>query len=800
MKVSLKWLREYVDLTLSPADLARRLTLAGAEVDDIETVGGDWEGVVVAKVVNVGPHPNADRLRLATVDLGGETMTVVCGAPNVAPGQKVAFAKAGVRIIDGRTGQPAVLRPATIRGVESAGMVLSEKELGISDEHTGILVLPQEAPVGTPLSQYLGDVILDIDVTPNRPDLLSVLGVAREAAALTGVSVREPSLDYPEAGPPIQERVSVAIADPNFCLRYCAAFIEDVKIGPSPAWMQQRLTAAGMRPINNVVDITNYVMLELGQPLHAFDFRLLEGGQIIVRRARPGEHIVTIDGSSQTLDQDMLVIADAKAPVAVAGVMGGAASEVSDTTTTILLESANFLGANIRRTSAALKMRTESSLRFEKGLSPELAMIAAKRAIRLMVEIAGGRAARGIIDVYPGQRPLQPITLTRQRIRKVLGIDLEPEQVIEVLGFLGCGVQQASDGRYAVTIPYWRTDISIADDVIEELARIISYDELPTTTLRGAIPPAQPQPLRQVREQVRDILADAGMQEIINYPLTSLEALGKVLPAESLAETPPLRIANPMSREQQYLRLTLRASLLETLARNRRHRTDRLALFEVNRVYLPRPDDLPQEVEMVVGVVAGAEPPQWWQASGPIADFYDAKGYVEFLLDELGLTAQFQPAEDYSLLPGRTAQVIVNGQAVGMVGQVHPRVAAAFDLDEEAFLFEVNIEALVPHVGGPQRYEPILRYPAVVEDLAIVVDEALPAARVRDAIAAEPLVRSVTIFDVYRGDPIPPGKMSLTFRITYQAMDHTLTDDEVAQARGRIVQRLQRELGATLRG
>ncbi|MCJ7510900.1 MAG: phenylalanine--tRNA ligase subunit beta [Dehalococcoidia bacterium] len=800
MKVPLKWLGEYVDINLPAQELARRLTMAGTEVDAILTTGREWEKISVAQVVGVSPHPNADRLRLATVELGGEQMTVVCGAPNVAPGQKVAFARLGAELIDGHSGQPTILKAAKIRGVESAGMVCSEKELGLSDSHEGILVLPEDAPVGMPLGQYLGDTILDLDVTPNRPDCLSVLGIAREVAALSGGSVREPPGDYQELGQPIKERVRVEIADRDLCPRYCAALIEGVQIGPSPPWMQERLVAAGVRPISNVVDITNYVMLEVGQPLHSFDFSLISDRKIIVRRARPGEVMVTLDGTDRPLNHDMLVIADAKEAVAVAGLMGGAASEVSENATAILLESANFNPASIRRTSTALKLRTDASARFEKGLNPELAMVAIRRAVRLMLELAGGRAAEGIIDVYPGKRRETRITVTQERLRRVLGLQLPTPQVRQTLVSLGFGCRWVPPDRYVVRVPYWRTDVHIPDDVAEELARIIGYGELPTTTLSGAIPPAQPQPSRELRERVRDILAAAGMQEVITYSLTNLESLAKVLPPEELSQRPPLRVTNPMSYQQEYLRTTLRASLLETLASNLRHAQRRIALFEVGRVYLPRPEELPHEVESLAGVGTGDQPDRWRQPRGEPVDLYDAKAYLELLFNRLGLAVSYHDSEDFALVPGRTAEVRLDGQRVGLVGQVHPRVAASFDIEQDVYLFEVNLETLVPQVGKPRLYQSLSRFPAVEEDIAIVVDEGVTAAQVQAIVEAFSLVQRAALFDVYTGPPVPAGKKSLAYAISYQSLDHTLTDAEVDRERRRILERLSREVGAVLRG
>jgi phenylalanyl-tRNA synthetase beta chain len=799
VKIPLKWLRDYVDITLSPQDLACRLTMAGSEVSEILSTSGNWDKISVARVVDVSRHPNADRLHLATVDLGDERITVVCGAPNVAVGQKVAFARLGAELIDGHSGQPAILKAARIRGVESAGMVCSEKELGLSDYHEGILVLPQDAPVGTPLADYLGDNVLDVDVTPNRPDCLSVLGIAREVAALTGQTVREPSLDYPEEGRPAKERAKIEIADRDLCPRYCATIIDGVRIGPSPPWLQERLLAAGLRPISNVVDATNYVMLEVGQPLHAFDFSRIGGRRIIVRRTRPGETITTLDGSVRLLAPDMLVIADAGEAVAVAGIMGGAASEVGDGTTTILLEAANFNAASLRRTSAALKLRTDASLRFEKGLSPELAMVGVRRATRLILELAGGQAAPGVIDVYPGKQRVTRIAVTQERLRKILGVQLPVSHVRQTLMSLGFGCRWLPPDRYVVRVPYWRTDVRIPDDVAEEVARVVGYDELPTTTLAGVIPPATPQPARQLRERVGDMLAAAGMQEVITYSLTDLENLAKVLSPEALAAHPPLRAANPMSRQQEYLRTTLRASLLEALAANLRHRqAGMIALFETARLYLSRPDDLPQEVECLAGVVSGARPDRWGHPSETV-DFFDAKAYLDFLFDRLSLAPAYEDSEDFALLPGRSGEARLNGQRLALVGQVHPRVAAAFDIEQDVFLFEVDLDALLPHIGKPHHYQPLSRFPAVEEDIAIVVDEGLPAAQVQAIIESSSLVQRAVLFDVYTGPPVPAGKKSLAYSLTYQSFEHTLTDAEVQRERQRILERLSRQVGAELR-
>ena len=800
MRLPLRWLSEYVDLSLSHRELAERLTIAGIEVGEIIASAGDWEGITVAQVVDVARHPNADRLVLATVDLGnGERQTVVCGAPNVAAGQKVPFAAAGVRLIDGHTGKPAVLKSAVIRGVQSAGMICSEKELGLSDEHEGILVLDEGAPLGLPLASFLGEVVFDLEVTPNRPDLLSIVGVAREVAALTGQPLREPSLEHKEVGPQITGRVKVEIPDPDLCPRYCAALIEGVRVAESPSWLQERLISAGMRPINNVVDITNYVMLELGQPLHAFDFAKIRRKRIIVRRAEPGEKINFLDGTERELLSDMLVIADAEVPLALAGVMGGLESEVDPETTTVLLESANFYAPNIRRTSQALKLRSDASSRFEKGLSRQLPPIAAQRAVKLILELCGGRAAKGLADEFPGKQRDMRVTLTQERLRRILGIEVATAQVRQILTSLGFSCRWVPPDRFVVRVPYWRTDVAIPDDVIEEIARIIGYDQLPTSLLRGELPTAWPQTRYRLRERVADALAAAGLQEVISYSLTSLDTLAKVLAPEELAVNRPLRIANPMSREAEYARTTLRASLLGTLAANARTNTGLLALFERGRVYLPQVDDLPQEVESVGAVVSGRRPDRWGQPTGDPVGFYDAKAYMERLLSVLGVSPEVQEAVDYAYLPGRTAAVLVDGRQVGLVGQIHPRVAAAFDIEAEVAMFELNLDALLPHIPPTVHYHPVPLFPSVEEDLAVVVPDGVAAGEALSIIRSFPLVRRASIFDVYTGPPVPEGRKSLAFSLSFQASEHTLTDAEVSRQRQHIIERLRRELGAELR-
>jgi phenylalanyl-tRNA synthetase beta chain len=802
MLVSLKWLSEYVPLTLPAKDLAERLSICGVKVERIIARGDEWEGVRVAQVLDVNPHPNADRLRLVTVDVAqDDRQTVVCGAPNVAVGLKVAFAPVGTRLRDGHSGEWAVLKASKIRGVESAGMVLSEKELGISDSHEGILELPEDAPVGEALRNYYGDTIFELEVTPNRPDHMSMLGVAWEVAAQTHAKVREPERIYAEAGSNVATaRTSVTIEARDLCSRYLAGIVERVKVGPSPDWMQERLLAAGMRSINNIVDITNYVMLETGQPLHAFDLRKLGGNKIVVRRAAAGERIRTIDDVDRELTPDMLVIADATKPVAVAGVMGGADSEVGDGTTTILLEAANFDAVNVRRTSGTLGLRTEASIRFEKGLHPELAANAVRRAMKLLVEHTGGRAAKGIVDAYPVKRADTRVVVTRNRIEQVLGIDLSTTQVRTALTDLGFGCRWVPPDRYVVRAPYWRTDVTQSDDVAEELARVVGYDRLQSLPLAGSIPEPYVDAVRDLRERLRDAAVAAGLQEVITYPLTSTEALLRVLPPEALEVHPPLRVQNPMNVEQSVMRTSLRGSVLQAVAANLRRERGTVAIFEAARAYMTREGDLPQERELIVGAVAGVHHGRWGEPVEDVVDFYDAKGLLEETFERIGAAVSFNAAEEYAMLRGCTAAIMAGEAQTGVVGQVHPQVASQFEISGPVYLFEIDVEKLLAAIQGTVRHQPMSRFPAVMQDLALLVDASVPAAKVTQAIASSALVSQVTLFDVYEGAPLPKGKRSLAYAVHFQSLEKTLTEPEVADARRRIIRRLEHEVGAKLRG
>ena len=824
MRVPLSWLSQYVPITVAPEELAHRLTMAGIEVGDVEAIGGDWDRgkLLVGKVLRVEKHPNADRLTLPSVDLGdGETVSVVCGAPNVAAGQKVAFAREGARLVNPHSREMETLKAARIRGVMSAGMVCSALELGLGDDHEGIVVLPDDAPVGTPLLDYLGDVILDIEVTPNRPDCLSVLGVAHEVAALTGQVVTEPDLSYDEEGGTIDVETKIEIVDPDLCPRYTASLITGIEIGPSPRWMQDALTKSGQRPINNVVDITNYVMLEYGQPLHAFDFDRVKEKTIIVRAARSGERLVTLDGEERILNPPVLTIADATDAVALAGVMGGANSEMHAGTTSVLLESASFDPVNTRRTAASLRLNTEASHRFERGIRAELAPQALRRATQLILQVAGGQAASGIVDLYPGRQERPPVRISSERIKQILGVELgmdqveaalsslglsptkEPEAVIDPIEHVDAALAQNRETTLWMDVPYWRSDLSIEDDLVEEVARIIGYDSIPTTMLSTSMPHHEPQPMRELKERLKDLLAARGMREVISYSLTSLETLEK---ADVQGKGPPLlMVANPPSGEVEYLRTGLRGSVLQTLAANRRVlHGEGVSLFEIGRVYLreaEREGDLPDEREMLVGAISGPRFVTSWQVPPGDAGFFDAKGVLESVFRETGVAVEFRPSSDPVLHPGRTARILHGEDELGVVGEVAPRVLGRFDLEEVTVaLFEVDMEALsraLPPEG--RRYQAAGRFPQSHRDLALFVDAGVPSARVQAIIENHGLVVRAVPFDVYTGEGVPQGKTSVAYRVTFQSSSGTLTAEQVNRAQEETLRRLRSEVGAQLR-
>ncbi|GAB4468031.1 MAG: phenylalanine--tRNA ligase subunit beta [Anaerolineae bacterium] len=860
MRVPLSWLRDYVDLTLPLEELAHRLTLAGLEVEDIEYIGipapqraaqghlvWDREKIVLGHILEVKPHPDADRLVLAMVDSGiGEVETVVTGAPNLYPYSGrgplnpplvVAYAREGAEVIDGHKddGSRLIIKPRKLRGIENRSMVCSEKELGLSDEHEGIMLLESDAAPGTPLQDVLGDAILDIALTPNLARCFSIIGVAREVAALTGQKVRYPDLSITAAGTSIETQAAIEITRPDLNPRFMLALLKGVTIGSSPDWLQRRLKMVGMRPINNIVDITNYVMMEYGEPLHAFDYDVLverAGGRpptIITRLPRPGERLTTLDDVERDLDEFTILVCDTAGALSLGGIMGGAESEVRDTTVNVLLEAASWNFINIRQTLSAQRERgkeivSEAAVRFSRGVHPAQAENGLRRAIEMMRQVAGGEIAAGILDNYPHPAPAVTVDLPMSEVERVLGIPLDRDAAAAILRGLEFEVEPVGSDALRATVPDHRLDIGhlndpkdedIADviaraDLLEEIARIYGYDRIPNTLLDDVLPPQRSNVTLEGEELVRDLLVESGLQEIISYRLTTPEREALLTPpgaSPDWPDVPYVTLANPISRDRTVMRHTLLASMLDVLAANARWRT-RQALFEVGQVYLPvEGEKLPSEPRRLCIALTGERGIAAWQ-DGPgqdmaLMDYFDLKGVIERLVEGLHLhDVRFEAGQHSSFYPGRTAVLQVNGGPVGVLGELHPLVIQAFGLpDRPVMAAELDLDALLALAREDFTVRPVSSYPVVYQDIAVVVDESMPAQAVEQAIreAGGALLAEVRLFDVYRGSQIGAGKKSLAYALAFQAPDRPLRDKDVDRLRGKIIATLERRLDARLR-
>jgi len=798
VRIPYRWLLEFVDTPASATTLAERLTMAGIEAGVVSAGTGIPQGVVVAEVLRVDPHPASGALRVCEVSTGAERYGVVCGAPNVRAGVRAAFAPPGAVLPGDRR-----IATLTIRGTVSEGMLCSEAELGAGEDADGILLLGPDAPVGADLVAHLGldDAILEVEVTPNRPDCLSIAGVAREVAALTGGRLRPPDVSVREDPGLATTGWRITIEDPELCPRYAARLVEGVTVAPSPAWLAQRLRAAGLRPISNVVDVTNYVLWELGHPLHAFDAALLPDRHVVVRRALGGETLATLDGQSRALTEDMLVIADPARPVAVAGVMGGASTEVRATTRTVLLESAYFKAGSVRRTARALGLSTEASYRFERGADIDGLRDALDRAAQLIADLGGGRVATGVLDAYPSPRRPVALPLRLERVRRVLGA-VPPSAVVgDVLRALGFPATERPGG-FEVVVPSFRRDVAIEDDLVEEVARIWGYEQIPATLPSGPLALTRRPRHLVALDAVRRALAATGGQEIMSLSLVDpgrLAALG-ISPDDARV----VRLQNPLAADRSVLRPTVLVGLLEAVATNVRRQSADLRLFEIGRVFEAKgAGTLPREETRVGLALTGLRAPRAWFTGRDRADVFDARGGVEAVVEALGRTGvTIEPAEAPYLEEGRAATVLVQGAPVGLVGELHPAVQRAFDLPAPVFVAELSLDAIEAVPARPVQHRALPRHPAVPRDLAVVVPAAVTAAAVDQAIHAlrTPWLRRAVLFDVYEGPQVGPGRKSLAYGLVYQAEDRTLTDAEVNQVHAELVERLRAQLGAEVRG
>ena len=799
MRISYKWLSEYLELP--PVDeLARRLTAVGLEVEAIERVGAGLSGVVAARILASERHPDAEKLSVTRVDIGdGAPLQVVCGAKNYQVGDVVPLAKVGTTLPGGTR-----IERAKLRGVESYGMLCSAKELGIDPDASGLYILPRDVAPGTLIVKALAldDVLLEVNVTPNRPDALSHVGIAREVAAAFGRKVALPASRLAEGGGPAADAVRVRIEAPEKCHRYAARVVEGVRIGPSPGWLARRLEACGIRSISNVVDVTNFVLLELGHPLHAFDLDKVAGREIVVRTAGPGERLTTLDGKDRALDPDDLVIADRDRGSALAGVMGGGQSEIAADTTRVLIESAWFAPPGVRRTSRRHGLKTEASYRFERGADPGMVIAALDRCAAMTAELAGGTVRAGVVDA--NARPFRPaeVRLRWERASQVLGMDVPREEARRILAGLGLAERESSELGATFVIPSWRQDLAIEEDLVEEIVRTRGYDAIPETLPRLALgTPALPDEAIATA-RVREALEAVGFCEAVNFSFVSPGDLAAVD-----AGARPVALKNAISAELGVMRTSLVPSLLRNAAFNLRQRVEDVRLYEIARTYtgLPGPGDEPaRERAQVAGVLLGRRSPLSWTVGAERVDFYDAKAAVTAVLDALGVRDVSWSAAAASWSHPRVSAELraPGGSSYGWVGELHPRVAAAFELPRGLLAFELDLAALLRDAHLSPLYSGVPRFPAVLRDLAVVVEDRVQAAQVLFAVRAEPLVEDAMLFDVYTGAPIPAGKKNLALALRYRAAERTLTDAEVDAAHAGIVERLRQDpfIRAELRG
>jgi len=803
MLLSIKWLRDYVDIELTPGELAGLLTMAGLEVDAIRETSPPFTGTVAAKILSIKPHPRADKLSLCEVSTGKDTYPVVCGAGNISPGDVVPLAKERATIPGGIT-----IKRSIIRGEVSEGMLCSEKELGLGEDAAGIMILPPDLTPGCDLTDALDlkDTVLDISITPNRADCLSIIGLAREVAAITGGKLSYPRIAFSEEGENIRRITSVDILDPDLCQRYSARVIRNVKIKPSPLWMRTRLEAVGLRAINNIVDVTNFVMMELGQPLHAFDYHLLEEGRIVVRRSHQGETFTTLDGKEHRLPSDTALICDGAKPVAIGGIMGGLNSEVRENTEMVLLESAYFNPSAIRRSARTLGMGTESSFRFERGVDSEGVIRALNRAAQLIADISCGQICKNYIDQYPKRMETPSISLRLKRVNEVLGTAIDTQEMAKILRSLEIAINKVEEDEevYQITPPTFRVDITREIDLIEEIARLYGYDRIPAKLPTVSVMPVIKTSKKSLEDRIRGVLVGHGYSEVINYSFICPESVDILTLEKDDKRRQLVRINNPLTEDQSVMRTTLLYSLLKTYEKNTRTGCFNLKIFEIGRVFFHRKEgELPVEENHVGCLLAGLRHDDLWHFKSP-ADFYDLKGCVEDIFGHLKISdVKFRSDTPETFLhPGRSCSIYLGDQFVGFLGEVHPHVLASLDLKNRVMVFELDLDALTANFSDRVLYREVSRFPSSSRDVAFLVSEALEANEIIVSAlgGGEELLEKVHIFDIYTDQGIPKGMKSLGLRFSYRSSNRTLTDVEVNQVHSRIVQEIVASTGAKIRG
>lgn len=811
MQVSIKWLKDYIDFTETPEQLADKLTMAGIPVENVVDPGEGLEKVVTGRIEKLEPHQNSDHLQICTMNVGlAENIIIVTGAQNVAEGQVVPVAMVGAHLPNGMK-----ISKGKLRGVASNGMLCSAQELKLDleklpeEQKTGIFILPSDTPVGIPAKDVLGlnDVVLEFELTANRADCFSVFGLVREIAAITGNKPHFPEIKVNEDdNTKLNDIFSVEIADPDLCSRFSTRMLKNVKIGPSPEWMQQRLEGAGIRSINNVVDVTNFVMIELGHPMHAYDYDKITGKKLIARRAIEGEELHTLDDTSRKAKGEMLVIADSEKAAGLAGIMGGFETEITDTTTTVVLESADFYGPCIRRTARACGLSSEASGRFERGVDSETTIKALDRAAQLLQEMGACTVCKGIVDVYPNPKQANYVTFTPEQINNHLGTNIAKDVMLNIITSVGFDVTKDENDEITVKVPSWRNDVTCMADISEEIARLHGFDKIKSTLPNGVSMQGTQSAKQTFIDKVKASLSSQGLYETISFALTNEETFNKL----NIPQDSPLRkavpIMNPLSDEYPLVRTTLLSSIFDNLARNLARKNDDVALFEVGSVFFPKAlpvTELPDEVVKIAGAITGRRNAQGWNQTNDMVDFYDAKGIIEELLANLRVTRYtVETGTHYAMHPGKTALFKKGRDVIATVGEVHPAVLSAYGITKPVYIFELDATIVMKYMAKDLKYKALPKYPATSRDLAMLVDVDVNAADIEKAMtkAAGQNLTQITLFDVYTGKQVEEGKKSLAFSLTFQSNDKTLTDAEIDPAIEKIVAKLQKDFNANLRG